>query len=176
MQTASSPTRRSSSAHSDLTPSRSPSSSPLTSPSRSAAPTSPGNIGVGTSIVNTPEVQPRTSVTNSTSPPYSPPPTGHDLMRLFPPSPPNQFSENRIGLTSRYFRRQERAYFAEAGRREIRTVRLRLSPDLELRRTPPMSVGAPWDRAYNRARPHVSPPHVSPVLHVSTCAHPLNRA
>ncbi|KAI0308565.1 hypothetical protein OF83DRAFT_1033292, partial [Amylostereum chailletii] len=51
---------------------------------------------------------------------YPPPPTGHDLMRLFPPPPPSQFSVLKGGPTSVYFHRQERAFFAQAGKEIIR--------------------------------------------------------
>ncbi|KZV59594.1 hypothetical protein PENSPDRAFT_404024 [Peniophora sp. CONT] len=42
------------------------------------------------------------------------PPTGHDLLRLFPPPSPSQYSELKGGPTSRFFQRQERAYFAQS--------------------------------------------------------------
>src|SRR6202020_501848 len=51
------------------------------------------------------------------------PPTGGDLMALFPPAPPEVFP----GPTSGFFRRQERAFFAQAGK-EI--VRVRVEVDL----------------------------------------------
>lgn len=58
---------------------------------------------------------------------YPAPPTGHDLMAMFPPAPPETFPEMRPGPTSGYFQRQERAFFAQAGK-EI--VRVRVEVDL----------------------------------------------
>lgn len=58
---------------------------------------------------------------------YPAPPTGHDLMAMFPPAPPDNFPEMRPGPTSGFFQRQERAFFAQAGK-EI--VRVRLEVDL----------------------------------------------
>jgi len=58
---------------------------------------------------------------------YPTPPTGHDLMAMFPPAPPDNFPEMRRGPTSGYFQRQERAFFAQAGK-EI--VRVRVEVDL----------------------------------------------
>ncbi|KAI6013910.1 hypothetical protein EDC04DRAFT_680893 [Pisolithus marmoratus] len=50
---------------------------------------------------------------------YPAPPTGHELMALFPPAPPATFSEMRHS-TSGFFQRQERAFFAQAGREVLR--------------------------------------------------------
>lgn len=49
-------------------------------------------------------------------------------MAMFPPAPPDNFPEMRAGPTSGYFQRQERAFFAQAGR-EI--VRVRVEVDLQ---------------------------------------------
>ncbi|KAH9966381.1 hypothetical protein BGW80DRAFT_1462356 [Lactifluus volemus] len=51
---------------------------------------------------------------------YPPPPTGHELMRLFPPQPPEQPLFLKQGSTSLYFRRQEHQFFAQAGKEIIR--------------------------------------------------------
>ncbi|KAF8214700.1 hypothetical protein K438DRAFT_1541803, partial [Mycena galopus ATCC 62051] len=59
---------------------------------------------------------------------YPAPPTGHDLMALFPPPAPDSFPELRPGPTSGYFQRQERAFFAQAGK-EI--VRVRVDVDVD---------------------------------------------
>ncbi|KAJ3798449.1 hypothetical protein GGU11DRAFT_815921 [Lentinula aff. detonsa] len=51
------------------------------------------------------------------------PPTGHDLMAMFPPPPPSVASmppNRRTEATSGYFHLQERAYFAQAGKEIIR--------------------------------------------------------
>ncbi|KAF5366763.1 hypothetical protein D9758_006505 [Tetrapyrgos nigripes] len=58
---------------------------------------------------------------------YPAPPTGHDLMAMFPPPSPGNFPV-RPEPTSGYFERQERAFFAQAGR-EI--VRVRLEVDFD---------------------------------------------
>ncbi|KAF8181058.1 hypothetical protein BJ912DRAFT_1145575 [Pholiota molesta] len=47
-------------------------------------------------------------------------PTGHDLMAMFPPAPPDNFPEMRPGPTSGFFQRQERAFFAQAGKEIVR--------------------------------------------------------
>ncbi|KAI0076996.1 hypothetical protein K474DRAFT_1662242 [Panus rudis PR-1116 ss-1] len=52
------------------------------------------------------------------------PPTGHELMALFPPAPPLTIMS---GPTSGFFQQQERAFFAQAGK-EI--VRVRIEVDL----------------------------------------------
>ncbi|KAJ7607549.1 hypothetical protein FB45DRAFT_947877 [Roridomyces roridus] len=59
---------------------------------------------------------------------YPAPPTGHDLMALFPAQPPDSLAALRAGPTSGYFQRQERAFFAQAGR-EI--VRVRVDVDID---------------------------------------------
>ncbi|KAK7448480.1 hypothetical protein VKT23_013741 [Stygiomarasmius scandens] len=58
---------------------------------------------------------------------YPAPPTGHDLMAMFPPPSPGNFPA-RPEPTSGYFEQQERAFFAQAGK-EI--VRVRLEVDLD---------------------------------------------
>ena len=50
---------------------------------------------------------------------YPAPPTGHDLMAMFPPAPPN-ISEMRPGPTSNFFKRQEHTFFAQAGKEIVR--------------------------------------------------------
>lgn len=67
-------------------------------------------------------------LTNDTEGPprsYPAPPTGHELMALFPPAPPATL-DMKPGSTSGYFRREERAFFAQ-GDKEI--VRVRLDKD-----------------------------------------------
>ncbi|KAF8958765.1 hypothetical protein BDZ97DRAFT_2046565 [Flammula alnicola] len=58
---------------------------------------------------------------------YPTPPTGHDLMAMFPPAPPDNFPEMRPGPTSGFFQRQERAFFAQA-EKEIVRVRVEADP------------------------------------------------
>ncbi|KAH8077093.1 hypothetical protein BXZ70DRAFT_706688 [Cristinia sonorae] len=48
---------------------------------------------------------------------YPAPPTGHELMALFPPPAPLNV---RSGPTSGYFQREERAFFAQAGKEIVR--------------------------------------------------------
>ncbi|KAI9449377.1 hypothetical protein BJY52DRAFT_1307745 [Lactarius psammicola] len=50
---------------------------------------------------------------------YPPPPTGHELMRLFPPQPPEQPFFLKQGRNL-YSRRQEHQFFAQAGNEIIR--------------------------------------------------------
>lgn len=60
---------------------------------------------------------------------YAAPLSGHDLMAMFPPAPPEISSDSmRPSHTSRYFQREERAFFAQAGR-EI--VRVRVEVDIQ---------------------------------------------
>ncbi|KAG2117726.1 hypothetical protein DEU56DRAFT_159028 [Suillus clintonianus] len=101
---------------------------------------------------------------SSTPRKYPAPPTGHELMALFPPAPPANFAEMRPGPTSGFFQRQERAFFAQAGR-EI--VRVRVEIDVPQQddihngtksREPPQS-GVP--RSWPQLPPH--PQHHSPI-------------
>src|SRR6266581_6226081 len=60
------------------------------------------------------------------NPKFPAPPTGHDLMAMFPPAPPDNV-QMRPGPTSGFFQQQERAFFAQAGK-EI--VRVRVDVDV----------------------------------------------
>ncbi|VDB92194.1 unnamed protein product, partial [Peniophora sp. CBMAI 1063] len=91
---------------------------------------------------------------------YPPPPTGHDLMRLFPPPPPSQFSELKGGPTSYYFQRQERAFFAQAGREQIR---IRLDAEFAPRPSPPTAnMPAPTSMPSRNWAPPQAPVHPHP--------------
>ena len=87
---------------------------------------------------------------------YPPPPTGHELMRLFPPQPPEQPLFLKQGSTSLYFRRQEHQFFAQAGK-EI--IRVRVESDFppatsrSSKGKEPVSVPHSWP-----AHPHAPPP------------------
>ncbi|KAF7310210.1 hypothetical protein MIND_00394700 [Mycena indigotica] len=73
---------------------------------------------------------------------YPAPPTGHELMALFPAPPPAGAPELRAGPTSGYFARQERAFFAQAGvGREL--VRVRLDIDMPHHKSRRPSTGVP---------------------------------
>ncbi|KAI0323235.1 hypothetical protein GY45DRAFT_1207682, partial [Cubamyces sp. BRFM 1775] len=96
------------------------------------------------------------------------PPTGHELMSLFPPAPPLYHP----GPTSGYFRREERQFFAQAGK-EIVRVHTNLekpgSADLHILPTSgpcsqlhlPLSVAAP-DRGPYPSTHKTSPSHEHP--------------
>lgn len=86
---------------------------------------------------------------------YPAPPTGHDLMAMFPPAPPDNFPEMRPGPTSGYFQRQERAFFAQAGK-EI--VRVRVEVDL------PHGGDSENGQGKSRARDATSTPRSWPAL------------
>lgn len=95
---------------------------------------------------------------------YPAPPTGHDLMAMFPPAPPDSFSEMRPGPTSGYFQRQERAFFAQAGK-EI--VRVRVEVDLPENEPPKSSrtgSSRPWPGHSTPVPHHSSPPSSSAPL------------
>ena len=87
---------------------------------------------------------------------YPPPPTGHELMRLFPPQPPEQPLFLKQGSTSLYFRRQEHQFFAQAGK-EI--IRVRVESDFppavsrSSKGKEPVSVPHSWP-----THPHAPPP------------------
>ncbi|KAF8737047.1 hypothetical protein AX14_013578 [Amanita brunnescens Koide BX004] len=113
---------------------------------------------------------------------YPAPPTGHELMAMFPPAPPETPLETRGGPTSGFFQRQERAFFAQAGK-EI--FRVRVEIDL-----PPHASDMEGGHSKARARhdanaprswppqlpahptPNASIPHHSPV-HAASQAVPL---
>lgn len=67
-------------------------------------------LSLDVDLTHTPDMPPRK---------YPAPPTGHDLMAMFPPAPPDVFPD-RPGPTSGYFQRQERAFFAQAGKEIVR--------------------------------------------------------
>ncbi|KAF8130176.1 hypothetical protein EV363DRAFT_239953 [Boletus edulis] len=96
---------------------------------------------------------------NPASRKYPAPPTGHELMALFPPAPPANFPEMRPGPTSGFFQRQERAFFAQAGK-EI--VRVRAEVDVP----PPSADDTPHHSAKSRdSSAHGGPPRTWPQLH-----------
>ncbi|KAJ7123695.1 hypothetical protein C8R44DRAFT_670267, partial [Mycena epipterygia] len=103
-------------------------------PPRSRRPLSPSSLR-DVDLTHTPDMPPRR---------YPAPPTGHDLMAMFPPAAPDNFSEMRPGPTSGYFQRQERAFFAQAGR-EI--VRVRVDVDLPPSAATAQSDKRPWPPA-----------------------------
>ena len=96
---------------------------------------------------------------------YPAPPTGHDLMAMFPPAPPDNF-EMRPGPTSDFFKRQERAFFAQAGK-EIVRVRVEVDfphgSELDVKQRP---ASRPWPLNGPGPGPGPSPstavPHHSP--------------
>lgn len=74
-------------------------------------------------------------------------------MAMFPPAPPDNFPEMRPGPTSGFFQRQERAFFAQAGK-EI--VRVRVEVDLPHGEPEPSKP-----RPINTSRPLLSGPLAS---------------
>ena len=117
---------------------------------------------------------------------YAAPLTGHDLMAMFPPAPPDNFPELRAGPTSGYFQRQERAFFAQAGK-EI--VRVRVEVDLQngVDQDPipaKLRAGAPprpWPHASHSQPPSathhspVQPSSTAPVLYPHPNSRPAHR-
>ncbi|KAJ7177480.1 hypothetical protein C8R43DRAFT_1193472 [Mycena crocata] len=136
---------------SDLSPSPSPTASappsdnspaykgPASPPpaTRSRRPLSPSSLR-DVDVTRVPDMPPRR---------YPAPPTGHDLMAMFPAVPPDNSSEMRPGPTSAYFQCQERAFFARAGK-EI--IRVRVDVDLQPGSTDPdpkaPAQARPWAR------------------------------
>ncbi|KAJ7038879.1 hypothetical protein C8F04DRAFT_331065 [Mycena alexandri] len=116
-------------------------------PPRSRRPLSPSSLR-DVDLTHMPDMPPRR---------YPAPPTGHDLMAMFPPAAPDNFSEMmRPGPTSGYFQRQERAFFAQAGK-EI--VRVRVDVDLqpEPDHNNPKARGAAPHRPWPPATPGSAP-------------------
>lgn len=115
------------------------------------------------------------------------PPSGHDLMKMFPPPAPSVSSmppNGRPEATSGYFHLQERAYFAQAGKEIIR-VRVDVDVrdvtknvdernyDQDKRRSRGMSIDGPRRRDEDIRLPGPSVsihPQVSP--HLSTMRSP----
>ncbi|KAF5376747.1 hypothetical protein D9615_007894 [Tricholomella constricta] len=92
---------------------------------------------------------------------YAAPLTGHDLMAMFPPAAPEISPEMRAGPTSGYFQRQERAFFAQAGR-EI--VRVRVEVDIQNGADAENMPSKTRGRDSSRPWPHLGHgPHHSPV-------------
>ncbi|KDR78297.1 hypothetical protein GALMADRAFT_224670 [Galerina marginata CBS 339.88] len=114
---------------------------------------------------------------------YPTPPTGHDLMAMFPPAPPDNFPEMRPGPTSGFFQRQERAFFAQAGK-EI--VRVRVEVDFphgaepEPVKSRSTSTNRPWltgPSSSSSSAPHHSPvqPSSTPILYPHPPSRPTQR-
>jgi len=98
------------------------------------------------------------------------PPTGHDLMALFPPAPPLNFSS---GPTSGYFQQEERAFFAKGGK-EIVRVQIELDmprrpgsddPKAKGRELMGASRSNQWSAMQPPALPPHSPNHLPPSIH-----------
>ncbi|KAJ7459445.1 hypothetical protein B0H11DRAFT_171705 [Mycena galericulata] len=121
---------------------RSPAYKGPASPRSSRRPLSPSSLR-DVDLTHGPDMPPRR---------YPAPPTGHDLMAMFPAAPPDNFAEMRPGPTSGYFQRQERAFFAQAGK-EIVRVRV----DVDVQAPPDPDVAGP--KARGGPRPWPPPPH-----------------
>ena len=108
---------------------------------------------------------------------YPAPPTGHELMALFPPAPPII----RLGSTSGFFEREERKFFAQAGK-EIVRVRLeveslahgggggggRIPPPPGSMASPPNPhIHIPHGRAHSLGHPHPHPHAPPPPAHTA---------
>ncbi|KAI0728923.1 hypothetical protein C8Q72DRAFT_831461 [Fomitopsis betulina] len=103
------------------------------------------------------------------------PPTGHELMALFPPPPPN----SAVGSTSGFFFEQERAFFARKGK-EIVTVQIEV--DMHAPRGSPHAHAMPPPTQSQRTRgvvpvpaqaaPSPAPYHPHPHPHHSQSAPP----
>ncbi|KIL59992.1 hypothetical protein M378DRAFT_14448 [Amanita muscaria Koide BX008] len=85
---------------------------------------------------------------------YPAPPTGHELMAMFPPAPPETPPETRGGPTSGFFQRQERAFFAQAGK-ELFRVRVEIDLPQHVPEMDGISHGKP-QRSSNAAVPNTN--------------------
>ncbi|EIW76570.1 hypothetical protein CONPUDRAFT_146416 [Coniophora puteana RWD-64-598 SS2] len=93
---------------------------------------------------------------------YPAPPTGHDLMAMFPPQAPANFGAIQPGATSHWFQRQERAFFAQAGK-EIVRVRVEIDMPPQSSEEAHASSSKPRDSVGPRTWPALPPhPHHSP--------------
>ncbi|KAF7759709.1 hypothetical protein Agabi119p4_11404 [Agaricus bisporus var. burnettii] len=120
---------------------------PSSPSSRSRRPLSPSSLR-DVDLTQSSDIQSRSH--------FPAPPTGHDLMALFPAAAPECGPEARGGPTSGFFQRQERAFFAQAGK-EI--VRVRVEVDVP-------SGGVDGDPKSSKpgSRPWLGPgPHQSPM-------------
>ncbi|KAJ7868527.1 hypothetical protein B0H14DRAFT_310306 [Mycena olivaceomarginata] len=115
---------------------------------RTRRPMSPSSLR-DVDLTHMPDMQPRR---------YPAPPTGHDLMALFPPAAPDT-NEIRPGPTSGYFQRQERAFFAQAGK-EI--VRVRVDVDLQEPDSKGRSAQRSWPPAPSTSA--LSTPNTAPAV------------
>jgi len=89
-------------------------------------------------------------------------------MALFPPAPPASFPEMKPGPTSGFFQRQERAFFAQAGK-EIVRVRVEIDVDDKSRawshEKPRQSRPMQSPGMFPGGSPHGQPPQLPPNLH-----------
>ncbi|KAG6820581.1 hypothetical protein H0H93_014808 [Arthromyces matolae] len=142
---------------------------PVSASSSSSSPTSPPGIPSNNSRPRRP-LSPTSirdvDLTHSPDVPhrkYAAPLSGHDLMAMFPAAPPDIIeTRQRGGPTCGYFQRQERAFFAQAGR-EI--VRVRLEVDIQNAGEADKPSRGGRDASSRQWPPH--PPHHSP-LHSSS--------
>ncbi|KAI0354256.1 hypothetical protein OH77DRAFT_522617 [Trametes cingulata] len=98
------------------------------------------------------------------------PPTGHELMALFPPAPP----PIRPGPTSGYFQHEERKFFAQAGK-EIVRVRLEIDTPANGAHPPtPTGPGVPGVASPTQGlpNPHAHGRHPHPHSHPHQHQHP----
>ncbi|KAH9886746.1 hypothetical protein C8Q73DRAFT_795226 [Cubamyces lactineus] len=91
------------------------------------------------------------------------PPTGHELMALFPPAPP----PIRPGPTSGYFQREERQFFAQAGK-EIVRVRIEIETPTAMHSHPhPLPNPHPHVQQQQQPPP-LPPPPAAPLTGPAT--------
>ncbi|KZT00273.1 uncharacterized protein LAESUDRAFT_559837 [Laetiporus sulphureus 93-53] len=96
---------------------------------------------------------------------YPAPPTGHELMALFPAAPP---TNHRPGPTSGYFLQQERNFFAQKGKEIVRVqIEVDMPRDDGDQKSRARDPAAP--RQWTAAPPNGVPPHAtaqrSPLSH-----------
>ncbi|EMD30907.1 hypothetical protein CERSUDRAFT_120250 [Gelatoporia subvermispora B] len=88
---------------------------------------------------------------------YPAPPTGHELMALFPPSPPTTM---RPGPTSGFFEREERAFFARKGKEIVHVhIEVDMGPggeDAKAKARDPGGVPRAWPQGHAHALPPVA--------------------
>ncbi|KAI0092349.1 hypothetical protein BDY19DRAFT_929694 [Irpex rosettiformis] len=100
---------------------------------------------------------------------YPAPPTGHELMALFPPAPPVNVL---TGPTSGFFLAEERAFFAKGGKE---MVRVRIEVDMPREGDPDsLAKSRQWAASSSSPRSQTFSPQTSPLDRMPSSLPPTN--